>query len=196
MNKDLYNELIINDAVDILNDDGVIVLPTDTVYGLACRGDSEIGKNKIYRIKERNLNKKLPIIVDTYERLFDICEISEEKIRRIRNYFPGELTVILNKKNSEETVAVRMINNEIVNKIIERLDCYLYLTSANKSNEECISDISELIEEFEGKIDMIIMGSKMKKVNSTIVDMTSNEIKLVREGSVPFGEVLEAYNRG
>ena len=196
MNKDLYNELIINDAVDILNDDGVIVLPTDTVYGLACRGDSEIGKNKIYRIKERNLNKKLPIIVDTYERLFDICEISEEKIRRIRNYFPGELTVILNKKNSEETVAVRMINNEIVNKIIERLDCYLYLTSANKSNEECISDISELIEEFEGKIDMIIMGSKMKKVNSTIVDMTSNEIKLVREGSVPFEEVLEAYNRG
>lgn len=196
MNKDLYNELIINDAVDILNDDGVIVLPTDTVYGLACRGDSEIGKNKIYRIKERNLNKKLPIIVDTYERLFDICEISEEKIRRIRNYFPGELTVILNKKNSEETVAVRMINNEIVNKIIERLDCYLYLTSANKSNEECISDISELIEEFEGKIDMIIMGSKMKKVNSTIVDMTGNEIKLVREGSVPFEEVLEAYNRG
>ena len=196
MNKDLYNELIINDAVDILNDDGVIVLPTDTVYGLACRGDSEIGKNKIYRIKERNLNKKLPIIVDTYERLFDICEVSEEKIRRIRSYFPGELTVILNKKNSEETVAVRMINNEIVNKIIKRLDCYLYLTSANKSNEECISDISELIEEFEGKIDMIIMGSKMKKVNSTIVDMTGNEIKLVREGSVPFGEVLEAYNRG
>lgn len=196
MNKDLYNELIINDAVDILNDDGVIVLPTDTVYGLACRGDSEIGKNKIYRIKERNLNKKLPIIVDTYERLFDICEISEEKIRRIRNYFPGELTVILNKKNSEETVAVRMINNEIVNKIIERLDCYLYLTSANKSNEECISDISELIEEFEGKIDMIIMGSKMKKVNSTIVDMTGSEIKLVREGSVPFEEVLEVYNRG
>ena len=195
MNKDLYNELIINDAVDILNDDGVIVLPTDTVYGLACRGDSEIGKNKIYRIKERNLNKKLPIIVDTYERLFDICEISEEKIRRIRSYFPGELTVILNKKNSEETVAVRMINNEIVNKIIERLDCYLYLTSANKSNEECISDISELIEEFEGKIDMIIMGSKMKKVNSTIVDMTGSEIKLVREGSVPFEEVLEAYNR-
>ena len=196
MNKDLYNELIINDAVDILNDDGVVVLPTDTVYGLACKGDSEIGKSKIYRIKERNLNKKLPIIVDTYERLFNICEISEEKIKRIRSYFPGELTVILNKKNSEETVAVRMINNEIVNKIIERLDCYLYLTSANKSNEECISDISELIEEFEGKIDMIIMGNKMKKVNSTIVDMTGSEIKLVREGSVPFKEVLEAYNRG
>lgn len=196
MNKDMYNELIINDAVDILNDDGVIVLPTDTVYGLACKGDSEIGKSKIYRIKERNLNKKLPIIVDTYERLFDVCEVSEKKIRRVRSYFPGELTVILNKKNSEESVAVRMINNEIVNKIIERLDCYLYLTSANKSNEEPISNIDKLIDEFEGKIDMIIMGNKMKKVNSTIVDMTGDKLKLIREGSIPFSDVLEAYNRG
>ena len=195
MNKDLYNELIINDAVDILNDDGVIVLPTDTVYGLACKGNSEIGKNKIYRIKERNINKKLPIIVDTFERLFEVCEVSEDTIRKIRSYFPGELTVILNKKNSEDTVAVRMINNEIVNKIIERLDCHLYLTSANKSNDEPINNVDELIEEFEGKIDMIIMGNKMRKVNSTIVDLTGDELKLVREGSIPFKDILETYNR-
>lgn len=195
MNKDMYNEVIINDAVNILKDGGVIALPTDTVYGLACSGNSEDGINKIYNIKGRNFNKKLPIIVDTYERLFDICEVSEEKLKRVKKYFPGELTIVLKRKNSEETLAVRMINNEIVNKIIKKLGCYLYLTSANKSNEECICDIDKLIEEFDGKIDMIIMGNKMRKINSTIVDMSSDKLVLIREGSIPFNEILKEYDR-
>lgn len=190
----MYNEMIINDAVNILKDDGVIVLPTDTVYGLACSGNSEKGKNKIYGIKERNLNKKLPIIVDTYDRLLDICDVNETKLRKIRKFFPGEITIVLNKKNSEETVAVRMIDNEIINKIIAKLDCFLYLTSANKSNEEAIYDIDRLVDEFEGKIDMIILGDKMSKVNSTIIDITGNEVKLIREGSTSFSKILEEYN--
>ena len=82
------------------------------------------------------------------------------------------------------------------NKIIEGLDCYLYLTSANKSNEEPISDISDLIDEFDGKVDMIVMGSKMKGVNSTIVDLTGSELRLVREGSILFSQILEIYSRG
>lgn len=194
MSKDKYNRMIIDDAVNILKNDGVIVLPTDTVYGLACSGSSEEGKNKIYGIKERNLNKKLPIIVDTYDRLLDICDVSEAKLRKVRKFFPGEITIIFNKKNSEETVAVRMIDNEIINKIIAELDCFLYLTSANKSNDEAICDVEKLIDEFEGKIDMIILGSKMSKVNSTIIDMTGDEIKLIREGSTSFCKILEEYN--
>lgn len=191
-----FNNKIINDAVSILKDDGVIVVPTDTVYGLACSGNSEVGLNKIYSIKKRSFSKKLPIIVDSYERLLSMFEVSEDSLRKLKPFFPGQLTLILKKKNSEETVAVRMINNEIINKIIEGLDCYLYLTSANKSNEEPISDISDLIDEFDGKVDMIVMGSKMKGVNSTIVDLTGSELRLVREGSILFSQILEIYSRG
>jgi len=195
MNKEEFNNNIINDAVDILNDDGVIIVPTDTVYGLCVRCDSEIAINKVYEIKKRDMNKKLPIIVDNYERLTKICDVDLEKIKKLQPFFPGKLTIVLKKKDVDETIAVRMINNEIINKIIAKLDCALALTSANISGCETSSDIGDLIEEFEGKVDMIIMGNKMTNVSSTIIEMINNDIVLIREGAIPFEEIKEIFYR-
>lgn len=191
MNKEDYNKKIIDDAVDILNDDGIIIVPTDTVYGLAIKSSSEVAKNKIYSIKKREFNKRLPIVVDTYERLMEVCDVDKEILKKIQPFYPGKLTLVLNKKNSNETIAVRMINNEIINKIIGKLDCPLYLTSANVSNNETSDDIMEIIEEFDGMVDMVIMGNKTSKTYSTIVDFTNNEIKLIREGAIPFEKIKE-----
>lgn len=196
MNKEGYNNKIIEDAVDILNDDGVIIIPTDTVYGLAVKCDSKKAIEKIYEIKKRNLNKQLPIVVDTYERLLSICDIEINEIKKLNRFFPGKLTIVLKKKNGEETVAVRMINSEIINKIIEKLNCALMLTSANVSNKEPSNDISNLIEEFDGKVDMIVMGSNVGKVSSTIVELKENKLVLIREGCIPFKDIEEAYYRG
>ena len=196
MSKDIYNNKIIEDAVKILNDDGIVIVPTDTVYGLCVRSDSEIAIKKIYDIKNRNIVKKLPIIVDSYERLLSICDIELEKIKRLRKYYPGKLTLVLKKKNSDETIAVRMINNEILNKIIEKLDCALMLTSANVSGNETSDDIGVLMDEFEGKVDMIIIGDKVGKVSSTIVEIKEDKLKLIREGEIPFNQIEEDYYRG
>ena len=196
MSREEYNNKIIDDAVTILNDDGVIIVPTDTVYGLAIRSDSEVAINKIYSIKKRNLNKKLPVVVDSYERLLSICDVEIEIIRRLQPFFPGKLTLVLKKKNSEETIAVRMINSEIINTIIKKLDCALMLTSANVSGNNTSNDISSLIDEFDGKVDMIIMGDKMGKVSSTIVEIKDNELKLIREGEISFEKIKEVYYRG
>lgn len=194
MNKEDYNNKIIEDAVEILNDDGVIIVPTDTVYGLAVSSKSEVAINKIYSIKSRNFDKRLPIVVDTYERLMNICEIDKETLKKLQPFYPGKITLVLKKKNSEETVAVRMINNEIINKIIEKLDCPLCLTSANISNKETSDDIMEIIDEFDGMADMVIMGNKASKVCSTIIDLTKGSVKLLREGAVPFEIIKEALN--
>ena len=172
-----------------------IIIPTDTVYGLCIKSGSDIAIKKIYDIKKRNIDKRLPIIVDTYERLLSICDVDIEKIRRFQPFFPGKLTLVLKKKNSEETVAVRMINNEVINKIIEKLDCELMLTSANVSGKDVISDIDKLIDEFDGKVDMIIMGNKMGKVSSTIVEVRGNELILLREGAISFKEIEDVYYR-
>jgi len=196
MSREEYNEKIIDDAVAILNDDGVIIVPTDTVYGLAIRSDSEIAMKKIYAIKKRNLNKKLPVIVDTYERLLSLCDIEIDVIRRLHPFFPGKLTLVLKRKYSDETIAVRMIHNEIINRIIEKLDCALMLTSANVSGNNTSNDISDLIDEFDGKVDMIIMGDKVGKVSSTIVEIENNELKLIREGEISFEKIKEVYYRG
>lgn len=196
MNREEYNKKIIDDAVNVLNDDGVIIVPTDTVYGLAVKSSSGAAIKKIYSIKKRDFDKRLPIIVDSYERLLEICDVDIENIQRLHAFFPGKLTLVLKKKNSEDTIAVRMINNEIINEIIKSLDCPLCLTSANVSGNKTSNDISTLIDEFDGKVDMIIMGNKIGKVSSTIVELKGNELVLIREGTVLFEEIKKIYYRG
>ena len=196
MGKIDYNQTIIDDAVKILNDDGVIIVPTDTVYGMCVRSDSDKAIKKIYEIKKRRVEKKLTIIVENYERLLSLCDVSLETIKRLQPYFPGKVTVVLKNKNCDDTVAVRMIHNEIINRIIEKIDCSLMLTSANISGCETSNDISVLMEEFDGMVDMIIMGHKVGKTSSTIVEINNNELLLVREGVVSFDEIKKVYYRG
>lgn len=195
MTKDDYKCKIIDDAVEILKNDGIIVVPTDTVYGLAISSDSEIAYNKIYEIKQRNFDKRLPIVVDTYERLDNICDINIELIKKFHPYYPGKLTLVLKRKDGKGTVAVRMINNEIINEIIAKLDSPLMLTSANISGKEVSDDIFEILDEFDGKVDMVIMGDKLSKISSTIVEISDDKLILIREGVIPFKEIEEIFYR-
>lgn len=195
MTKQDYNEKIINDAVEVLKNDGIIVIPTDTVYGMAVSTNSDIGLTKLYEIKKRNLSKKIPVIVDTYDRLMKMCDIDITTIKKLHPFFPGKLTIILNKRDSQETIAVRMINNEIINKIIYKLNCPLFLTSANISGQKECDDILDIIELFDGKIDMIIMGNKLSNKCSTIVKIEKNNLTLIREGAIPFEEIENTFYR-
>jgi L-threonylcarbamoyladenylate synthase len=195
MTKEDYNNKIIDDAVETLKNDGVIVIPTDTVYGFAIDSKSMMAMDKVYEIKKRNLEKKLPIIVDTYERLMSLCEITKDELKRLHSFYPGKLTLVLKKKNIDDTVAVRMINNEIINKIISRLDSPLMLTSANISGKKTSDDIMDILEEFDGKIDMAIIGNKLSSVSSTIVELIDGKLTLIREGAIPFTEIETTFYR-
>ena len=195
MTKEDYNNKIIEDAVNVLKEDGVIIVPTDTVYGLAIDSRSVVAINKIYEIKKRSIDKRLPIVVDTYDRLLSLCEIEIEQLKRLQLYYPGKLTLVLKRKNSEETVAVRMINNEIINKVIERLDSPLMLTSANISGKKVTNDIMKILNDFDGKVDMVIMGNKVNDVSSTIVELKNDKLVLIREGAIPFEEIEKTFYR-
>ena len=196
MNREDYNNIVIEEAVNALKDDGVIILPTDTVYGLAVSYNSEAGVKKIYDIKKRKLDKKLPIIVNSYEMLERYCDVDLSVIKRLHAFFPGKLTVVLKKKDSDDTIAVRMINNEIINRIIESLDCPLYLTSANESGEKPLNDIVDIVDKFEGVVDMIVVGNKLSNVPSTIVSIDGDNLTLIREGSLCFNDIVDTYKRG
>lgn len=196
MTKEDYNNKIIEDAVKVLKGDGIIIVPTDTVYGLAIDSKSEVAFNKVYEAKKRNLNKKLPIVVDTYDRLKSLCYITDDELNRLHPYYPGKITLVLKRKDSDDTVAVRMIHNEIINKIIEKLDSPLMLTSANISGKETSEDILTILDDFDGKVDMVIMGNKVSNVSSTIVELVDGKLTLIREGALPFNEIEEKFYRG
>ena len=89
-----------------------------------------------------------------------------------------------------------MINNEIINRIIESLDCPLYLTSANESGEKPLNDIVDIVDKFEGVVDMIVVGNKLSNVPSTIVSIDGDNLTLIREGSLCFNDIVDTYKRG
>ena len=135
------------------------------------------------------------MVVDTYDRLLSLCDADLEQIKRLHPFYPGKLTLVLKKKNSQETIAVRMINNEVVNKIISKLDSHLMITSANISGKSISDDIVEILEDFEGKVDMVIIGNKLSNVASTIVELKEGRLSLIREGAITFEEIEKTFYR-
>ncbi|HHU60145.1 TPA: threonylcarbamoyl-AMP synthase [bacterium] len=185
-----YNDLIVGDIVDTLNNSGVVILPTDTVYGLAIRLDDEVALDKIYKIKGRDKGKKLAMLVNSFEMLKDHVVIGDDVLKKLSSVFPGPLTLVCkDKRKQADTLAVRMINNELINEVIKHLGKPILITSANKSGDQPISDLEELISAFEGQVDIIIAGNKLKGRPSTILDITSEEFKILREGKISKEEI-------
>lgn len=195
-----YYKNALEDAKNSLLDDGVIIVPTDTIYGLACLSSSKVAIDRIYDMKQRGRDKPLPLIVDTYDRLLKVADVDLNVVKKLSKYFPGPVTLVC-KRNPDfdffdaETVAVRMVNVPLVNKIIESVDAPLCLTSANLSNEENITDPMEIIELFDGYIDCVFLDGKCKNSESTIVKINDdNSLTLLREGKVKFENILKEYD--
>ena len=195
-----YYKNALEDAKNSLLEDGVIIVPTDTIYGLACLSSSKVAIDRIYDMKQRGRDKPLPLIVDTFDRLLKVADVDLNVVKKLSKYFPGPVTLVC-KRNPDfdffdaETVAVRMVNVPLVNKIIESVDAPLCLTSANLSNEENITNPMEIIELFDGYIDCVFLDGKCKNSESTIVKINDdNSLTLLREGKVKFENILKEYD--
>jgi len=197
---DKYYENAIGDAKESLLNDGVIIIPTDTVYGLACLSSSKEAIERIYSMKKRDKSKPLPIIVNSYKMLSEVCDVNLDNVKRLSKYFPGAVTIVCKRKESfdyfdEPTIAVRMIETPLVNKIIESVNEPLSLTSANISTKGNIVDPMELVDIFDGYIDCVFLDGKCKNVESTIIKINDdNSITLLREGKIRFENILREYN--
>ena len=197
---DKYYIQAIDDAINSLKDDGVIIVPTDTIYGLACLASSKVAIERIYQIKNRDKGKLLPIIVDSFTMLQKVVEVDMNLISKLSSFFPGSITIVCRRKETFDyfdtpTIAVRMIETPLLNKIISTLGEPLALTSANLSNSDNISDPMELLNVFDGMVDCVFLDNKMKKQESTIIEILENgELKLIRQGKIPFDTILKEYN--
>lgn len=197
---DKYYESALKDAIESLQNDGVIIIPTDTVYGLACLSSSKDAIERIYKMKKRDKNKQLPLIVNSYKMLNEVCDVNFDNIKKLSKYFPGALTIVCKRKDSfdyfgADTIAVRMIETPLVNKIIESVNEPLALTSANISTKGNVVDPIELVDMFDGYVDCVFLDGKCKNVESTIIKINDdNSISLLREGKIRFENILKEYN--
>ena len=179
-------EIKLNDVIEILKNKGVIVIPTDTVYGLAADAKSPEAVDKIYKIKERPKIKHVPFFVASIADIKKIAEVGNRQEKFLYKVWPGKVTVVL-PFNHGGTVGFRIPNNEFVLRLLAEFGPVVG-TSANLSGKPEHTKIKELIDEFkniEAKPDLIIdAGDLQESLPSTVVYLSGKDLKILREGAV------------
>ena len=198
--KNNVDESELNKIKEILDNDGVIIFPTDTVYGIACNCFSEKAIKKVFDIKKRPENKPINVLSNSLDKIKLVSKnINEKEEFLINKYMPGALTIILdkNEKVSDiltaglDTIGVRIPKNNISLRILENVSYPLATASANISGDSAGIKISDFLKEFDGVVDAIIDGGETDlKVASTIVRVESdNKLKIIREGTLKIKEM-------
>lgn len=180
----------------------VIIFPTDTVYGMGCKIYDKAAIAKIYELKERSVSKHLPILIGNLVDLNTIAQYDRKTLDIMTTFWPGALTIILKtrdeliKKTGEETIAVRIPDHYLALDLISEFGP-LRATSVNISGQAPLNTYEEVLESFGSKVEHIY-GEHVADyidVASTIVDVSNGSIKLVREGVIPFSDILKVYNK-
>ncbi|MBR1368011.1 translation factor Sua5 [Methanocalculus chunghsingensis] len=176
---------IIQRAVSVLRRDGIIVYPTDTIYGLGGDAFSDIAIERVYEAKNRLRGKPISIAISDIEMLACVAYIDKKEMGFINRFLPGPVTVILEAKKcvpDELTggtgkIGIRWPDHKIALTIIRELDAPITATSANISGEISPRRISEV----NVRNDLVVDGGELPGTPSTVVDLHSKEI--IRPGS-------------
>lgn len=183
----------INSLVDILNDDGIAVIPTDTVYGLVGDATSENVIKKVFEIKQRENTKPLLILISNFDMLKKyVKNISPLELEIINKFWPGPLTIIFqNKKNlsdlltaNKSEIAIRIPNDERLLDLINKLDKPIIATSANIAHKKTITSIDLLEDKIKNNVDYIYDGGFLEDNPSTIIKVIDNKVIIVRDGII------------
>ena len=192
----IYNYIdkkILEEIVNVLDNDGLIIFPTDTVYGIACNSFSESAIKKIYSAKKRSLDKPICVLTNSIDKINMVVDnISNKEKELIDKYMPGNLTIVFNKKNivpdiltaNKNTIGVRIPNNDIALKILSSYPNPLAVTSVNISGNKCGTSLNDFVDEFSDKVDIIIDSGICNDTPSTIIKVIDNDIEILRHGSL------------
>ena len=186
-----YHKEDIQAVVKQLKQKKVFAFPTDTVYGLGVIYDEEALAALKYS-KGRPENKPIPTMVGSLAQMEEIAVLNEEAKKLAAAFMPGAFTMILKKKdsvadfvtNGMETIGIRMPQDDFVLELLRQVDSPMLVTSANLSGEATGLVDVQVLSQLDGRIDGIVLGEAGGKVASTIVDMTSGKLKILREGPI------------
>ncbi len=195
-----YTQKDIKELANILRENAIISVPTDTVYGLCGRINSVEAYNKIMKIKNRPITKSLPVMCADEDQIKSIAIVDENVQKLIEAFMPGPITLVLKKRqdvltNNKGTIntpeiAVRMAPTKFLKELIGELNSPIFMTSANKSGKAECRTLDE-IEKSCPELDGIVEGKVSFEKASTIIDCTVNPVKIIREGPILEKQIME-----
>lgn len=188
----------ISQALDILKSGGLVAFPTDTVYGVGCLAFDGKAIESIYIAKDRPIEKAIPILIADMEDMEKVgIDISQVAYKLATCFWPGPLTCIIAKQptlpeavSATDTVGVRVPDHHVARALL-RAAGPMAVTSANISGEPSPSTAEEVYAQLNGRIPLIIDGGTTPGgVPSTVVDCSTPDLKILREGPISLQKIL------
>lgn len=195
INPSNMDNRLIQQAVNILKNDGIIIYPTDTVYAIACSLKSKKGLEKLAKLKDTKLSKaNFSLVFNDLSMLSDYVKQFDRSIFKLLNRsLPGPFTFILEANNTvpklfdsnKKEVGIRIPDNEIAREIVRILGEPLATTSLHDDEDdlmEYFTDPYEIYQRYDDKVDMIIDGGVGQLYASTVVNCAQGEVEIIRQG--------------
>ncbi len=186
-------------ASAILSKGGVVVYPTETSYAIGCDATNARAVKKIFSLKGREKNKPLPVIVASVKTAQKYAVLTQGALALCKKFMPGPLTLVVEMKKgtlpsslSNGGVAFRISSNSFANSVARKLSRPIVSTSANLSGQPSIYSSVQLAETYLWKIEAIVDAGELAPVRaSTIVDLRGKNPLLLRDGPIPFTNILK-----
>ncbi len=186
---------VLNTVIGILRQDGMIVYPTETFYGLGVNAVSPNAIRKVYGLKGREKNKPLSVVISELEMLSAlVIEIPEYFEPLAKKFWPGPLTMVFKASpnipselvGGTGTIGIRLPAVPWIWTVIDRARFPLTATSANLSGEKETADPETVVRTFTGKVELILdAGRTPGSLPSTVLDLTQETPRVLREGVIP-----------
>lgn len=199
MKTDIIQEKDLEKAVSILKNNGLVAVQTDTVYGLAISSHRDENYRKLAEVKNRPEGKPFPLMLSSIEEAEKYLKITSRDRFLMKRFMPGPITLILNRKEDifpflgeQKTLGIRVAKDPWLQKLIEKNGSPIWLPSANLSNHPTALNHEMVLEQLSGKIDAVLEGTAPGGVASTVVDLSSDDIQILREGPISEKQIKEA----
>ncbi len=192
----------LKEAGRALREGKIVVFPTETVYGVGANALDQNACEEIFRIKNRPQDNPLIVHVSSYEMAESVCTLDPGIRKGLSHFWPGPLTIIAPSgaaickaaRAGLPTVGVRFPSAPVARMLIEEAGVPIAAPSANISTRPSITDPAHALEEFSGKVDFVIASGKSPLgIESTVIDLTSKGIRLLRAGSTPVEDLEKVF---
>ncbi len=190
-------------VASVLNKGGVVIYPTETLYGLGTLAINDESVKKVFSLKERLHGKPIPVLVKDKEMLTEYVVVTDVANRLIEKFLPGPLTLVLKEKKifpylisaGTGNIAIRISRHPFVKRLFDFLSEPLTSTSANISDRENLFSFEEIFETFNSKVELIVdSGNIPRSKGSTVIDLTVKPVFIIREGDISRERIKEFIN--
>lgn len=186
------------EVIKALNNDKIVVFPTETVYGVGGNALKVEVINKLFQAKKRDYGKPISLLVGSIDKIKNVAYVNENEEKVINKFMPGALTIVLKKKDNindlvtagKNTVGIRIPNHNIALTILNKVDYPLATSSANISGDNNIADFNEIVSDLKDYVDIFIKGNISNDlIASTVLELNDGEVNILRDGKISKSDI-------